>query len=122
MYNIGRMKTKIRIQYQTISALDENQIAPNKIWIDVGSASEGDLPKYKYCEWVNAHGNELLKPDINLARCPATVKLRYDARITGICRVLKENELDIPYEIISIDNIRDQNQFMEIRVQKMEAG
>ena len=49
----------------------------------------------------------------------ATIRLRYDARITDTCRVLLA---DVPWDIISMDDIRQYHRWIEIKLKRKAAG
>lgn len=74
-----------------------------------------------YCKWVNAHGTEAFEA-LNLQlREPATITCRYSSQIDRTLDVLKGTDPD-PYEIISIDNVQERGEWLEIKVQRKEAA
>jgi head-tail adaptor len=50
---------------------------------------------------------------------PATVLIRYQSDVDTACAVLKGS---LRYEIVSIDNIQERSEYLELRVQRMKAG
>lgn len=100
-----------------------------------------------YCKWVNVHGNEIFQSmSLNL-REPATLTLRYSILITPELKVYRNseylaalaagNEIEdeteavkvvktalaaVAYEIISIDNVEQRNEWLEIKIQRIKAA
>jgi SPP1 family predicted phage head-tail adaptor len=72
-----------------------------------------------WSRWVNAHGREILEAAIAQVDAPATVLIRYRDDVDTACAVLKNN---VRYEIVSIDNIQERGEYLELRVQRMKAG
>ena len=66
-----------------------------------------------WSNWVNVHGSEALIADSLQAQRVATVTIRYRKDIDEQCRILKDG---IAYSIISIDNIRERNMLLELKV------
>ena len=72
-------------------------------------------------KWVNAHGTEVYQ-SMNLdLREPATLTGRYSSLITPQCRITKVGDPE-PYEIISIDDVENRHQWLEIKVQRMVSA
>ena len=69
------------------------------------------------CKWINAHGSEVYTADRLGYMQPATLRLRYISSITEECVFFKQGE-DIPYRIISIDNVEERCRWLEIKVTK----
>lgn len=69
------------------------------------------------CHWSNAHGQEALTAASLDLKEPATLTMRYSDKITPECRIYKKSDPQ-PFEIISIDNVNEQNQWLEIKVQR----
>lgn len=72
-----------------------------------------------FCKWVNAHGSEILTADMAGAEAPATVTIRYRTDIDPTYAIEKGGEL---WEIVSLDNIREKNELMELKVRRMRSG
>ncbi len=75
-------------------------------------------------KWVNAHGAEVfeaMRLDLNE---PATLTARYSPLITSQCRILKvsdinsEDKENLYYEIISIDDVENRHEWLEIKVKR----
>lgn len=80
----------------------------------------GDALGYTlYVQWKNAHGSEVLQAQQLGLRDRATLRCRYDRRITPACLIRKDGE---DWEIISIDDIEERGTWMEIQVQRMEEA
>jgi len=72
-----------------------------------------------YAKWVNAHGSEILTADMAGAEAPATVTIRYRSDIDPTYAIEKGGEL---WEIVSMDNIREKNELIELKVRRMRSG
>jgi hypothetical protein len=72
-------------------------------------------------KWVNAHGNEVFEYMTLKLREPATLTMRYSPLITPRLKVYRAGDTN-PYEIISIDNVEQRNEWLEIKVQRSEAA
>ena len=68
------------------------------------------FPGPVWCKWVNAHGTEVYQAE--------ELHLRQPVTITVECRIWHERDAE-PYEIISIDNIGDRREFLEIKAQRV---
>lgn len=83
------------------------------------------------CKWVNAYGRDVYEAErLNLHEA-ATLTLRYSAGINARCRLWRTEELlalgdsasddalnAIAYDIISIDDIHNRHELMEIKVKR----
>lgn len=72
-----------------------------------------------HCKWVNAHGNEIYSASTLNLREPATVTVRYSPLVNANCVIFKRNDKK-PFEIISVDNIREMNKWLELKVQRVK--
>lgn len=72
-----------------------------------------------YVQWKNAHGPEVLQAQELGLRDKATLRCRYDVRITPTCIVRKGGE---DWEIVSIDNVDERGHWMELTVTRLEAA
>lgn len=121
----GEMRTKIRIQGQEAGINARGY--PDTAWKDL-------FPGPVWCKWVNAHGREafdLLRLELGET---ATLTLRYSPLVTIRCRVLREEDIQAieaapeaeredlarryAYEIVSLDNVEDKRQFLEIQIKR----
>lgn len=105
--NPGEMRTDITIQSRTVSQSGGFQ-----------TPSWGTLATCK-CRWTNVHGREVWDAAVVQAEMPATVLLRYVVGVNTSCAVLKGSER---FEIVSVDNIQERNEYLELKVRKWRAG
>lgn len=87
-----------------------------------GGFKTGAYTKLFSCgsQWVNAHGQDSIIADSNQVQKIATVTVRYDSRITEMCRVYLGTAV---YEIVTgIDNIRNRNEWMQFKVRAVVSG
>ena len=116
--NPGDLRTKIRIQKRETSR-QPGEIASKTEWIDIGNTSGADLPRYKRCQWIGAHGDETFSDDALQGTHFATIRLRYDPRINETCRVLLGGDA---WEITSLDDVRQLHRWVEIKLKRKAAG
>ena len=112
--NAGQLKTPVsftRLEKQT----DEEGVTGVR---EVNVFGEGETVR---CQWVNAHGSEVFTAMQLQLTEPATVTCRYSPRITRDLIVYKGTDPK-PYEIVSIDNVEEQNRWMEIKVKRRGAA
>lgn len=106
--NPGELRTPIILESETVST--ETGGFPVKSWSTLASVR---------CRWKNAHGQESLQAALLGADAPATVLIRYNATLDTTCAVTKGGAR---YEILSIDNIGERNEYMELKVRRMKGG
>jgi SPP1 family predicted phage head-tail adaptor len=106
--NPGEMRTKITLQSRTTVQDAGGFSIPG--WATIATV---------WSRWINAHGREILEAAIAQVDAPATVLIRYRNDVDTACAVLKGS---LRYEIVSIDNIQERNEYLELRVQRMKAG
>jgi len=106
--NPGEMRTLITIQRRVTTPGVGGFTVQS--WDDIATV---------WSKWVNVHGQEALQAAILQASGVATVTIRYRVGVDTSCAVLKGEER---YEIISMDNIRDHNEYIELKVKKAMAG
>lgn len=106
--NAGEMRTKITIKNPVYSIKD-------------GFSREEFVDAFSrpvWCKWVNAHGSEVYQAAELRLREPATITMRYSPRVTVKSRIWRGSDAE-PYEVISINNVNDRCEFLEIKVQRM---
>jgi head-tail adaptor len=115
VFNPGDMRTAVTLQKRGVN-VDAGGY-PTAAWIDIADVM---------VKWVNVHGSEAWtvatttqRPDNLTSVQPATLMMRYRDDVDVTCSVLKG---DTRYEIISLDNIHDENVLIELKVQRMRAG
>ena len=106
--NPGELRTRIYLESETVSA--ETGGFGQKSWSTLAAV---------WAKWKNPHGQESLQASLLGAEAPATVVIRYYAGLDRTCAVRKGTDR---YEILSIDNIEERNEYMELKVRRMEAG
>lgn len=75
--------------------------------------------KTVWSRWKNAHGAESFQAALEGVSAPATVLIRYIDGLDETCAVLKGANR---YEIISIDNIEERSEYIELKVRRMKGG
>lgn len=73
--------------------------------------------KYVRAKWVNAHGTDSFVALQMKLRESATITCRYSPRIE-VDQIVYRGKDPNPFEIISIDNVEEKNQWLEIKVQR----
>ena len=104
----GEMRTKITIkapQYGIKAGFSK------EVFVDI-------FPGPVRCTWVNAHGTAVYQAEELHLRQPVTITMRYSPLVNVKCRIWHERDAE-PYEIISIDNIGDRREFLEIKAQRV---
>ncbi len=72
-----------------------------------------------WARWSNVHGSEVWAAQSVQAEAPATVLIRYYPGLDTTWAVLKGAER---YEIVSVDDIFERHEYIELKVRKMRAG
>ena len=101
--NPGELRTEITIETPTLEQ-------------DAGGAQSpgwDELDTVK-CRWKNVHGSEVWQSQALQAQRPATVLIRYLAAVDERCSILKGSDR---YEIVSVDDIEERHEYMELKVQ-----
>lgn len=106
--NPGALRTQVTIQSRTNATNTGGFLVPG--WVNVATV---------WAKWNNVHGQEIWAASAINAIKPATVLIRYRAGIDSTCAVLKGSER---YEIISVDNIENRNEYIELKVKYLEPG
>lgn len=103
--NPGELRTPITLKLQTITK-------------DAGGFQKkepGTTLATVKCRWQNVHGSEVWAADAAQAGEPATLLMRYRSDVNETCYVVKSSNV---YEIVSIDNIEERCEYMEIKVKR----
>ena len=109
--NPGEMRTAV--EFRQIQRTHDNDGFPIEEAVNVFGPGAAVMVK-----WVNAHGNEsFIAMQLEL-REPATLTMRYSPRINRELLVFRRGDPD-PYEIISIDNVEQRGEWLEIKVQRL---
>lgn len=111
----GELRTPIRIQRE-IS--DGTGSFAAKKWVDICDESDPNYP-YILAKWVNVHGSEAWVADSLQAQLGATITIRYRKDVKCAYIILLD---ETKFKIVSIDNIRQRNEWLEIKVKAAEMG
>ena len=112
--NSGELRTPVYFK-RVLRVTDKNGYPAET---EVNVFGEG---KCAFAKWVNAHGTEAFLAMQMQLREPATVTVRYSPLINEKLLVYKGGD-PAPYEVISIDNVEERDEWMEIHVQRKEAA
>ncbi len=107
-FNPGELRTRITIQSRSVS-------------VETGGfpAAEAATLAEVWAKWENAHGSEVWAAESVQAVDPATVTVRYLAGVDRSCTVLKGSQV---FEVVSVDDIGERHEYMELKVRRLEAG
>lgn len=72
-----------------------------------------------WAKWVNVHGSEAWTANSVQATEAATVTIRYRSDVDLTNCLDKNGKI---FEIVSIDNIQERNEYLELKVKRVEAG
>ncbi len=106
--NPGEMRTSVALQKRTVPA-------------DAGGAQ---VPSWAtqatvWARWENVHGQEAWVAQSVQAEAPATPLIRYYAGLGPTWAILKDG---VRYEIVSVDDIQERHEYMELKVRRMRPG
>ena len=108
-FNPGELRQKISLFQQSVT-------------IDSGGfqvLSKGSKIADVWARWVNVHGVEVWTADMAGAKQSATVLIRWRSDIDETCLVEKGGQL---FEIVSMDNVRERNEYLELKVKRVVKG
>jgi len=108
VFNPGELRTSIVLERRDVSTETGGFKKPN--WSAITTVK---------AKWINAHGNESRQAAIQDVASPATVLIRYQAGLDTTCAVSKDG---VRYEIVSVDDIQERHEYMELIVRRMKAG
>jgi len=108
IFNPGELRTQITLKSRAVTK-------------DAGGfpSVSGNTLAVVYARWKNVHGSEVWAADMAQAKLAATVMIRYRADIDETCLVDKNGEL---FEIVSMDNIEERNEYLELKVKLVKTG
>jgi SPP1 family predicted phage head-tail adaptor len=72
-----------------------------------------------WARWENVHGSEVWAAQSTRAVQPATVLIRYRADVDETWRVLRAG---LAFEIVSLDDIQNRHEYIELKVRRMAEG
>jgi len=106
--NPGDLRTLITLKSRSVTS--ETGKFQKPVWSTLASV---------YAKWVNVHGSEVWAADAAGASEPATVLIRYRNDIDATGAVEKDGVL---YEIVSLDNIGERSEYLELKVKRWRPG
>lgn len=106
--NPGDLRTAITLKSRTATGDDGGFQVPT--WTKIADV---------LAKWTNAHGSEVWAADMAGAKQAATVLIRYRSDVNEACAVVKGSEV---FEIVSIDDIQERHEYLELKVQKWSQG
>lgn len=108
--NAGELRTPVFFK-RVLKSVDKDAV---KKTTEENIFGEGYAIKVK---WVNAHGSDaFIALQMKLSE-PATITCRYSPKI-NVDQLIYRGSDPKPYEIISIDNVEERNQWLEIKVKR----
>lgn len=72
-----------------------------------------------WARWINAHGSEVWTASMAGAIQPATVLIRWRTDVDETCLVEKNG---VQFEIVSMDNIRERSEYLELKLKRLVKG
>ena len=106
--NPGEMRTRVTLQKRTVTTGTGG--FQQETWSTVATV---------WAKWINVHGSEAWNAAAREAVEPATVTIRWRSDVDLTCRILKGSA---GYQIVSIDNIQERNEYLECKVQRIAEG
>lgn len=108
--NPGEMNTRVVLRSRVLTEDAGGFVVPG-----------GGREVVAWCKWVNAHGRdaEVLVADTEGARVFASLLMRYLPEVDETWAVVYRDKV---WEIRSIDNIRERDEWMEIKVSRTDVG
>ena len=108
MTNPGELHTPITLQERTVST--DTGGFQTKAAATIASVM---------AKWTNAYGSEVWAVQMVEAVQAATVLIRYRSDVDNTCMVLRGS---VVYEIVSLDNIQERNEYIELKVKMRAPG
>jgi SPP1 family predicted phage head-tail adaptor len=105
--NPGEMRTRIVLKKRTLTKASGFQ---SIIPVELATV---------WARWINAHGPEVWAAQSAQAVQAATVTIRYRSDVDQTCLVEKGGQ---DWEIVSVDNIQERNEYLELKVKLVTAG
>ena len=108
--NPGELRTKVTLERPVISQ-DSGGFSSRTSYTEIAA----DV----LVKWTNAHGAEVWEAEAAQAKRPATVWMRYRSDIDVTCVVKK---CSTRYEIVSLDNVGERDEYIELKVKVLTNG
>lgn len=106
--NPGELRTLVKLERRAVSTAAGG--FKTQTWSQVAQV---------YGKWTNIHGGEVWTAEAVQARKPATLLIRYRSDVDLTWAVSLGG---VRYQIVSIDNIRQRGEYMELALQEMRSG
>lgn len=106
--NPGELRTLVTLQSRSVSFDSGGFQTPG--WATIATV---------WARWTNVHGSEAWTASSLQAEQPATVLIRYQTGVDTTCAVLKGSDR---FEVVSVDNIQERNEYLELKVRRMRSG
>jgi SPP1 family predicted phage head-tail adaptor len=106
--NPGELRTSITLQQRSATGDVGGFVVPG--WSTLATV---------WARWQNAHGAEVWTAQSVQAEQAATVLIRYRTGLDTTCAVLNGSD---QYEIVSIDDIQNRHEYLELKVKRMRSG
>ena len=106
--NPGEMRTRVVLESRSVSVETGGFQKPG--WSTLATV---------WAKWVNAHGSEAVQAASLGIEELATVTIRWRGDVDATGAVSKGG---VRYEIVSLDNIQERNEFIEMKVKRLRAG
>jgi SPP1 family predicted phage head-tail adaptor len=106
--NPGQFRTKVTLKSRSST-------------VDPGGYQEETLTTIAsvWAKWIGVHGSEAWAANTANALRAATVTIRYRSDVDETCLV----ELDgLDYEIVSMDDIQQRHEYIELKLQLIRSG
>lgn len=106
--NPGELRTLVTLESRSVST--ETGGFRSQSWTEEARV---------YGRWTNIHGGEVWTAEAVQARKPATLLLRYRSDVDLTWAVSLGG---VRYQIVSIDNIQQRGEYMELALQELRSG
>ncbi|PKN87782.1 MAG: hypothetical protein CVU46_03115 [Chloroflexi bacterium HGW-Chloroflexi-8] len=107
-FNPGELRTTITIKTRAVTTGTGGFQVPT--WSTLATV---------FAKWENAHGSEVWTAEMAGASAAATVTIRYRSDVDPTYAIEKGGEL---WEIVSMDNIRERGELLELKVKRLRSG
>ena len=108
--NAGELRTDCYFKSVSRTGSSNGSVSPTYTNV----FGEGNKAKVK---WVNAHGTDTLNALQMMEKEIATLTMRYSPLITKKLVVFRGADTT-PFEIVSVDNVEQRNEWLELKVQR----
>lgn len=110
--NPGELRTKVLLAPRTVST--ETGGFPKAVPTTASQVSA-------WARWTNVHGAEAWTANAQGIEQAATVLIRYRSTLDESWMVSRDNGTSW-YEIVSMDNIQQRGEYIELKVKRMRVG